>query len=162
MCRGISTPTPAIPTPTSFQQILASSARGNRPAARSVIGHRYPITFYFNQAVNKASVESALSGLPAGTFTWNDDATLVFTPTQSYQPNSTLKHHRREFHSVRKRIWTRRTHRAFISSCRSLARDEFSATGGAEDVNVNAAIAVSFNQPVVALGADVFRPAFRF
>jgi hypothetical protein len=40
--------------------------------------------------MNKQSVESAFSGLPNGTFTWNDEATLVFTPTQPYQSNTAL------------------------------------------------------------------------
>ena len=87
---GISTPTPAIPTPTSFQQSLPPALVETDPPPGSVLGHRSPITFYFNQALNKSSVESALSGLPAGTFTWNDDATLVFTPTQPYQPDTKL------------------------------------------------------------------------
>src|SRR5512147_2573085 len=75
----LSTVTPAIPTPTSFQQSLPPALVETDPPLGSVIGHQSPITFYFNQAVNKASAESAFSGLPAGTFTWEDDATVVFT-----------------------------------------------------------------------------------
>ncbi|HKG55420.1 MAG TPA: Ig-like domain-containing protein, partial [Anaerolineales bacterium] len=85
-----STATPAIPTPTSFQQLLPPALVETDPPLGSVIGHQSPITFYFNQPVNKSSAESALAGLPSGTFTWNDDATLVFSPTQSYQPDTTL------------------------------------------------------------------------
>src|SRR6266545_6600186 len=85
-----STSTPAIPTPTSFQQSLPPALVETDPPLGSVIGYQSPITFYFNQAVNKSSAESAMTGLPAGTFTWNDDATLVFTPTQPYPPNNTL------------------------------------------------------------------------
>ena len=61
------------------------------PPLGSVLGHQSPITFYFNQPVNKPSAQSAFTGLPAGTFTWNDDATLVFSPTQPYQPNTPLR-----------------------------------------------------------------------
>src|SRR5262245_3709298 len=82
------TPTPAIPTPTSFQQSLPPALVETDPPLGSVIGHQSPITFYFNQAVNKPSVESAMTGLPTGTFTWNDDSTLVFTPTQTYPPDT--------------------------------------------------------------------------
>src|SRR5688572_18450525 len=92
-CTGVpelSTSTPAIPTPTSFQQSLPPALVEIDPPPGSVLGHGSPLTFYFNQAVNKASVESALSGLPAGTFTWNDSATVVFTPAQPYQPNTKL------------------------------------------------------------------------
>src|SRR5512147_36749 len=87
---GLGTPTPSIPTATSFQQSLPPALVETDPPLGSVIGHQSPITCYFNQAVNKASAESAFSGLPAGTFTWDDDATVVLTPTQPYQPNTTL------------------------------------------------------------------------
>src|SRR5919106_2454441 len=80
------TPTPAIPTPTAFTQSLPPALVETDPPLGSVIGHQSPITFYFNQPVNRASAESALSGLTTGTFTWNDDTTLVFTPTQPYPP----------------------------------------------------------------------------
>lgn len=86
----LSTPTPALPTPTSFQQSLPAALVETDPPQGSVIGHQSPITFYFNQPLNKPSAESALSGLPAGTFTWTDDSILVFTPTEPYQPNTTM------------------------------------------------------------------------
>src|SRR5215213_171456 len=78
-----STSTPALPTPTAFQQSVAPGLVETDPPLGSVIGHQSPITFYFNQPVNKSTAETALTGLPSGTFTWNDDATLVFSPTQS-------------------------------------------------------------------------------
>src|SRR5690349_6918872 len=94
-CNGLPAPivassTPAIPTPTAVQQTLPPALIETDPPLGSMIGQQSPITFYFNQAVNKASAESALAGLPAGTFTWNDDATLVFTPTQPYPADTTL------------------------------------------------------------------------
>src|SRR5574338_1561292 len=70
-----STSTPAIPTPTSFQQSLQPALVETDPPLGSVIGQLSPITFYFNQPVNKDSAQSALTGLPPGTFTWNADAT---------------------------------------------------------------------------------------
>ena len=78
-------------SPTAVTQAFPPALVETDPPLNSVIGHQSPITFYFNQAMNKASVESALSGLPTGAFNWKDDATLVFTPTQAYQPNSSLK-----------------------------------------------------------------------
>jgi uncharacterized protein YfaS (alpha-2-macroglobulin family) len=119
-----------------------------------VIGHQSPITFYFNQAVNKSSAESALTGLPAGTFTWNDDATLVFTPTEPYPPNSTLKF------SIANSLQSANGFRLAAPLELSfpvtdyLRVTNFLPKPDAEDVNVAAAIVASFNQPVVALGAD--------
>src|SRR5687768_5402299 len=92
-CTGVpelTTPTPAVPTPTTIQQTLPPALVETDPPLGSMIGHQSPITFYFNQPVSKSSAESALTGFPDGTFTWKDEATLVFTPTQPYQPNTTL------------------------------------------------------------------------
>jgi len=88
----ISPATPTVPpTPPSITGQAAPPALiETDPPLNTVIGHQSPITFYFNQGMNKASAESALSGLPVGTFTWNDEASLVFTPTQSYIPNTKL------------------------------------------------------------------------
>src|SRR3954452_13356956 len=43
-----------------------------------------PITFYFDQPMDKASVEKAFKASPAvqGQFRWTDDLTLLFQPAQ--------------------------------------------------------------------------------
>src|SRR5215212_2213630 len=149
-----STATPAIPTPTSFQQLLPPALVETDPPLGSVIGHQSPITFYFNQPVNKSSAESALTGLPSGTFTWIDDATFVFSPTQSYQPDTTLNF------SITNSIQSANGFGMVAPIDLSFrVADDLRATNflpkpDAEDVNVDAAIVVSFNQPVVALGGD--------
>ena len=149
------TPTPAIPTPTSFQQTLPPGLVETDPPAGSVLGHKASITFYFNQPVDKPSAETALTGLPAGSFTWNDDSTLVFAPTQAYPPDTTLEL------SIASSL---RSANGFGSSAPIelsfpvadyLRPTSLLPQPGAEDVNVDAAIAVSFNQPVVALGGDL-------
>ncbi len=156
-CSGIpvlSTSTPAIPTATSFQQALSPALIETDPPLNSVIGHQSPITFYFNQAMNKSSAESALGGLPEGTFTWNDDATLLFTPTQPYQPNTKLKIviansiQSANGFGIIEPIELSFTVADYLRATNLLPKTD------STDVNVNAAIAVSFNQPVVALGAD--------
>jgi len=151
---GLSTPTPAIPTPTTFLQALPPALIETDPPVNSVIGHQTPITFYFNQGMNKQSVESSISGFPQGIFTWTDEATAVFAPSQPYQPNSKLK------------ISIANTVQSVTGF--GLAEpleltypvaDYLRATNllpklNAKDVTVDAAIAVSFNQPVIALGSD--------
>lgn len=151
---GLPTATPALPTPTSYQQALPPRLVETDPPAGTVIGHLSDITFYFNQAMNKASVESALGGLPEGTLTWNDEATLVFKPTQPYQPNSELKI------TVASSIQTANgfglqepIELSFIVADYLRATTILPAES-ASDVDVQAAVIVSFNQPVVSLGAD--------
>lgn len=149
-----STATPSIPTPTSFQQSLPPALVETNPPLGSVLGHQSPITFYFNQPVNKSSAESALMGLPAGTFTWNDESTLVFTPTQPYTPNTELKL------GITNSLQSANGFGLVEPIDLSFAvADYLYATTllpahNAEDVDVDAAIVASFNQPVVALGSD--------
>ncbi|MGZ9221132.1 MAG: Ig-like domain-containing protein [Anaerolineales bacterium] len=156
-CTGlpsISTPTPAIPTPTSFQQSLPPALVETDPPPGSVLGHGSTITFYFNQAVDKASVESALSGVPAGSFTWNDSATVVFAPAQPYQPNSKLNITFANSLQSANGFKINEPVELSFTVADHLRATNFLPKEGAEDVNVDAAIAVSFNQPVVALGTD--------
>ncbi len=152
-----STPTPAgthAPAPTALQQAFPPALIETDPPLDSVIGHQSPITFYFNQAMNKASVESALSGLPEGAFTWNDEATLVFAPTQPYPPNTkltiTIANSIRSAtgFGIPEALQLSFTVADYLRTANLLPKP------GAQDVNVDAAIVASFNQPVVPLGAD--------
>ena len=140
------TATPAIPTPTSFQQSLPPALVETDPPLGSMIGHESPITFYFNQPVNRSSAEAALTGLPAGTFTWSDDATLVFTPTQPYPANTELTF------SIANSLQSANGFGMIESVDLSFTVADFLYTTtllpapNAEDVNVDAAIVASFNQ----------------
>lgn len=149
-----STSTPALPTPTSFTQALPPTLVETDPPLGSVIGHQTPITFYFNQPMNKASAEAALTGLPAGTFTWNDDATLQFTPTQPYPANLPLTFSITSTLQSANGFGLTEPIGLFFTVADYLRATNLLPQPGAEDVNVDAAIVASFNQPVVALGSD--------
>ncbi|NJC96402.1 MAG: hypothetical protein FIB03_08700 [Anaerolineae bacterium] len=155
-------PTPTVESLPAVQQAAPPALIETDPPLNTVIGHLSPITFYFNQAMNKSSVESAFSGLPAGTFTWNDDATLVFATSESYPPNAKLKI--AIANSIQSAGGFGITEPIEISFT---VADYLRATNllpkaNATDVDVEAAVAVSFNQPVVPLGADAsaLPPAF--
>ncbi|MCL4261020.1 MAG: hypothetical protein KJZ52_10380, partial [Anaerolineales bacterium] len=153
------TATPLPPMPTQPGQTAPPAIVETDPPLASVIGHFSPIAFYFNQAMNQASVEAAFSGLPEGAYVWRDEATLLYTPTQSYPPNSELKI----------------TIGESIRSATGLGIDEpielsfrvadflritnTLPAAGATDANVNAAIVASFNQPVAPLGDSFGQPA---
>ena len=149
-----STSTPAIPTPTPFTQSLPPALVETDPPLGSVIGLQSPITFYFNQPVNRASAEAALNGLPAGTFTWNDDATLVFNPAQPYPANTPLTFtitnslQSANGFGMAEPVGLSFTVTDFLHATNLLPQP------GAEAVDVDAAIVASFNQPVVALGSE--------
>lgn len=155
-CTGLprpATPTAAIPTPTSFQQSLPPALVETDPPPGSVLGHQSPIAFYFNQVMNKSSVESALNGLPDGIFTWVDEATLLFAPIQPYSPNTKLNVTIADSIRSINGFGIDDSIDLSFAVADYLRPTNFLPKDGAEDVNVDAAIAVSFNQPVVALGA---------
>lgn len=149
-----STATPAIPTPTAFQQSLPPALVETDPPLGSVIGDRSPITLYFNQPVNKPTAESALTGLPTGSFSWSDDATLVFTPAQPYPPNTVLKFGISNSLQSASGFGMVEPVELSFTVADHLRPTNLLPQPGAEDVNVDAAIVASFNQPVVALGSD--------
>lgn len=150
-----STSTPPIPTPTTFQQALPPALVQTDPPPGSVLGHQSPITFYFNQPVNKPTAESALSGLPEGTFTWDDDATLLYAPAESYSPDSILRFSiANSLQSANGLSMVEPVDLAFTVAD-YLSPTNFLPKPDSQDVDVDAAIAVSFNQPVVSLGGDV-------
>ena len=164
-CSGVpNIPNIIAPTPTTQAEAEAITAiqQTAYPAAlietdpplNSVIGHQSPITFYFNQAMNKPSVESAISGLPGGTFTWIDEATLTFTPVQPYQPNTKFDIIIEDSIQSASGFGIAEPIQLSFTVADYLRGTNLLPKANTTDVNVDAAIAVSFNQPVVPLGAD--------
>jgi len=149
-----STDTPPAPTTAAVQQAFPPALVETDAPANAVIGHLSPITFYFNQAMNKQSVESAFSGLPEGTFTWNDDATLVFTPTQPYQSNTALNITLANTIQSATGFGIPEPIELSFSVTDYLHTTNILPQANATDVNVQSAIVASFNQPIVPLGAD--------
>ena len=108
---------------------------------------------FFNQAMDRASVEGAISGQPnlSGGFQWTSDAVLAFTPDQPFLPDTYLT-------------------LSISQSARSLKglplvnplTLDFRTTGylrpaqrlpepDTENVNVTSAVVVTFNRAVVSL-----------
>ena len=67
-------------------EILPPAIVESDPPAGSRIPPAGSVTFYFNQAMDRPSVEAALGGepTPSGKFEWLDDSALRFTPAQAY------------------------------------------------------------------------------
>ena len=81
---------PALPTPTA--QPLPPAIVESDPPVGAELPLSQPVRLFFNQPMERASVEAALSIQPAlaGLFTWNDDATLEFKPGEAYSPDSRI------------------------------------------------------------------------
>ncbi len=147
---------------TLVQQAFPLALIETDPPANTVIGHLSPITFYFNQGMNKASVESAFSGLPGGTFTWTDEATLAFNPSEPYTPNSKLDITIADTVQSASGFGIAEPLQLSYTVADYLRATNLLPKANTTDVEVDAAIAVSFNQPVVPLGAEALSlpPAF--
>lgn len=151
----LTAPTTTAPAPTTAPQAaFPPTLIETDPPINSAIGHLSPITFYFNEAMNKQSVESAFKGLPQGSFTWKDDSTVVFAPTQPYTSNATLKFSINNSVQSATGFALGNALELVYPVSDFLRPTNILPKANATDVNVNAAVAVSFNQPVVPFGAD--------
>ena len=113
-------------------------------------------TFYFNQPMDKPSVELALSGQPtlSGRFTWIDDATIVFDSETPLLPESVLNITistsalAKNGRFLQDPITLRYTAASPLEVTQLIPEPE------AEEVNSTSAIVAAFNQPVVSLSTD--------
>lgn len=147
-------PTPSAPTSAAAQSTYPPALIETDPPAGAVIGHLSSITFYFNQPMNRASLEGAIRGLPDGVFTWSDDATLVFTPTQPYPPDTRLSVEIDSTIQSAGGFGALAPQTLTFTVADYLRPVNLLPKPNTTDVDVDAAIAVSFNQPVVSLGAN--------
>ncbi len=126
------------------------------PLPLSDVGPKTAFTFYFNQPMERGSVQEAMQAQPAwaGSFKWTDDATVTFTPDKPLTPGAG--------------VLVSFTTRARAANGQALAApidvpfqvsSGFSLVDllprpGSTDVNPTSAVVATFNRPVVALGAD--------
>ncbi len=152
------TPTPTLPPPPTAtpRPDLPPALIETSPPLGSEISPSQGITFYFNQPMQRTSVEAALRAESnvAGRFEWQDDATVTFYPQTPFALESDL-------HLTLERS-------AQAQNGKELARPvpiRFRVAGplratqllpapGSADVSPSSAIVAAFNRPVVPLGAD--------
>lgn len=148
------TASPSLPTivPESIPPVLSESD----PSIGSLLSLDKPITLYFNQPMQRESVESAISGDAALTsgISWSDDSTLVLSPQGSLAADSEIN----ISISAEALAANGQTLREPISlnyhTVGYLNLAQFLPEPDAEEVDPSSAIVASFNQPVTALGAE--------
>jgi uncharacterized protein YfaS (alpha-2-macroglobulin family) len=128
----------------------------SQPPPGTEISLQEPITLYFNQAMQRASVEGAISTQPQVTtkMSWQDDRTLTLTPQQPLAPDSSLTlqiaasaRSSQDLQLVQPISLTYRT-----SGRLKLAHAL--PDPGSQAVDPGAAILAAFDQPVVAADAE--------
>lgn len=153
------TPTPQstpTSTPTRAPQTLPPALVETDPLPGAQIALQNPITLYFNQPMQRASVEAALTGEPSltGTFTWKNDTTVTFTPAQALKPGASqvidiaTSAKSAKGMQLQQPVSLAYDTSAYLTLLQSLPADS------SREVDPTSAVVASFNQPVVALGAD--------
>jgi len=153
---------PAATTPAP--QPLPPAIVESNPSPRAELPLLSPVTFYFNQPMQRDSVESALEVEPTveGSLSWQNDSILVFKPEQPLAPKSrvvfTLKPEARAANglALQQPISLEYQTAGYLSLTQILPEP------GAYDVDPTSAVVVAFNRPIVPLGADQadLEPAF--
>ncbi len=133
------------------------------PIPDDFIGLQEPISLFFNQPMDIASVEAAIHFEPSisGRFDWEDDQILTFYPDQSLPAGS-------RFHlaiNTSAQAANKKTLQEAIEidfqTVESLKVIQTMPVDDAMDVAPESAVFVAFNQPVVPLGAEALaEPAF--
>jgi uncharacterized protein YfaS (alpha-2-macroglobulin family) len=167
--------TSSTPAPTQATHSKESPSQSPQPAASTLearslppalvesqpppgaeIPLQGPIILYFNQAMQHASVEAAISALPQtpADLAWKDDQTLTFTPQQPLAPHSSLT------------LMITTTARSSLGQSLSqpirltyqtanfLKLAQALPAPGSQEVNPQAAVLAAFDQPVISTGSE--------
>lgn len=150
-------PTPSLPpTATPTPQPQPPALVEIDPPVNAELPLNGPITLYFNQDMDRASVEAALNSQmgPGLAFTWVDNSTVIVYLSAPLQPDTQLSLmvsdniRSAQGKPLLQPISLNYRTAGFLGL--SLALPE----NGAMDVDPTAAVVAAFNRPIVALGAD--------
>ncbi len=146
---------PFVTTPTATPLPLPPLIVETDPPAGSQIGLQQGIAFFFNQPMNRASVEAALTlDKGQGIFTWLDDATVTFTPQQPLPANSPIRFNLETSASATNGLALLNNQIFDFSTPGGLSITQTLPAPSASDIRTDSAIVIAFNQPIVPLGAD--------
>lgn len=162
---GCTLPTPGEAAATApSEDVLPASPVGPLPPALvetaplpgSEISVGGEFTFYFNQPMDKDSVERALQGDPAlvGSYEWRDNATLAFSPARPFPPNTPVNISLAASAESAEGLAMESPVAFSYQTADYLRLNQALPADGTSEVNPETAIVAAFNQPVVALGAD--------
>ncbi len=149
-------PTPVAPLPPALVEVVPLSHTELAPGIAPV--------FYFNQPMDRASVEASLEIQPplAARYEWLDDSTLRLIPDQPVNAevslNLTINARARAVNGLAMLQPIQVDYRA-VESLRVVER---LPQPGGEDINPSSAVVVTFNRPIVPLAAEPagLTPAF--
>src|SRR3990172_5098411 len=143
---------PPRPSPQPLPPMLVESD----PLPGAELALSSPISLYFNQPMERSSVEAALTIQPTidGRLTWRDEATLVFSPSQPLAPESEINLTIKPEARARNGLSLPQPIQLNFQTVGYLRLTHSLPAPGTQDVNPASAVVASFNRPVVSLGAE--------
>ncbi len=153
------TPT-QVPIPTVTPRPLPPAVIEASPEQGEQIPLSGTITLYFNQFMDRSSVEEALHIDPdvTGRVEWRDSRTMEFIPHQSLKPGSDIVLHLETTARAANGLTLPSPVAYRYSSPGHLSPAQFLPAPGGEDIDPSSAVMVTFNQPVVSLGDNEVDP----
>ncbi len=153
---GAPTATPPAPSPTPTALPLPPAIIETVPPLGSQIGLQSPLTIYFSEPMERASVEAAFRSPNASQFLfqWMDDATLKITPAQPFSADDRIEITLGVGAKTAKGLVLPREVTLSYRTPGLLTVSQVLPAPQADSVSPDSAVVVAFNQPVVPLGAD--------
>lgn len=150
-------PTPSVePTPSPTPLPLPPALVESDPPQTAELPLSGPITLYFNQGMDRASVETALRSQMQQelAFTWVDDSTVVVRLSAPLDPDAqvslmvTDSMRSRQGKPLFQPVSLNYRTAGFLALSQSLPQE------GTQDVDPTGAVVASFNRPIVPLGSS--------
>jgi len=146
----------ASPTPTATSIPLAPDLVESDPPQGVEVPLDGPLTFYFNQAMNRDSVEAAFISQfdQEITFSWVDDSTVMLYLSQPLEPESELAidlgtgAQSSQGMGVLQPISLQYQTAGYLHLSQSIPE------AGVVDVDPSSAVIAAYNRPIVPIGAD--------
>ncbi len=152
---AIATPT-LPPLPTATPEPLPPGLVESDPPIHAEMPLDGPITLFFNQPMDRESVEAALKSQMQQklSFTWVDDSTVVVYLTEQLSPETALAFKLDTDIRSRDGMSLMQPISLNFQTAGYLRVVQFLPENNAQDIDPTSAVMVSFNRPVVPLGAD--------
>lgn len=151
----IATDVAPVVTPSATPVPLPPTIVETLPPVGSVIPPRSLLTIFFSEKMERTSVEAALSGdFPGGfVFSWVDDATLTLGPKIALPANSKVTFSLAASAKSASGLALPEPLSFSYQTPGPLSVAQTLPAGGSADVSPDSAVVVTFNQPIVPLGA---------
>lgn len=142
-----------VATPTPTPQPLPADLVESNPYQGSEVALDGSITLYFNQPMDRETVEASFAGLE-GTFTWIDNSTVTFTPAVNYAPESQIDLQLDQEVKASNGLGLLQPISLVYETAGFLRLAQRLPEPDSASVNPTSAVVAAFNRPVVPLGGD--------